>query len=159
MAIDLSPIQLVNSFFTDFSIRGIRGQFADPALQLIAKYQKAIEIVDDEPEIWGMELTVKLLSTEDRKASYEGVFSLSGMFALHPNLEEEEKVKWVTKSGAAVLFSSIREAVAQVSSRCGHGVLFLPILDLTSLKVTETDEIFIPESDFDEEEEPTEEEE
>lgn len=128
----LSHIQLLEHRLVDIAIKPV----ADPSPEQIKEKRVTIHHNlawgqnPNDPQIWAVRLRVELLPGNENVTSlYLGAIEMMGQFLVHPDIQEGEQENTVVVNGAAVLYTCVREWVANVTSRSLHGMIELPTVN------------------------------
>ncbi len=128
----LSPLQLKQHRFTDFSVESIPTGLPNHEA-LVTTSSTWGHIIGDELS-WKVELKVMFGPDEARKLSpYRGKVSIIGFFKVAKTWPAEKRQELVGVNGASVLYSAVREMVLIVTGRSSHGELMLPTMSFTKL--------------------------
>jgi preprotein translocase subunit SecB len=93
----------------------------------------------DNESQWRFELTVELSEPEDHLFPYRVMATIVGYFTVDRNYPKQDAANLARVSGASILYSTVREIVANVTSRTHYPHLVLPtvtFLDLPELEET-----------------------
>jgi len=94
---------------------------------------------EDQPNLWVTGLTVELHDREDGgKTIYHGKVEMIGEFTLHPDVPPDNRRRMVSTAGGAILYTSIREWVANVTARSFYGMVELPTVDARAFAAPES---------------------
>lgn len=129
----LAPIQMINHRFVEFTLK--------PAMNLTDEDRKRRSLTcrhqfgwhhDKQSNIWLCRLRVELIDPENSPEThslYTGGFEAIGEFKLHASVPEKDQLKLFSMNAGGMLYASIREWVATLSSRSIHGLVEMPTID------------------------------
>ena len=133
----LSPLQLQQHFFTHLlvkpNITGTRtGKLnLDPSIS----FQK---LAQNERQ-WVLILGVALRSTEPQAPfCYEAEIGMQGTVEIHEAIPTEKREQIALVNGFSLLYSAIREMLLNVTARCPHGPVCLPVLNFQEIVADKT---------------------
>ncbi len=120
-----SPLQLEHYFFTQMHLDANPGADPDADLNYDASVQCAQH--EDDPRRWMITLTVDIGGTEeDTDPVYNGKFEIVGMFRVDGEFPEDRVANLAHINGAAILYGSVRELVANLTARGPFPQILLP---------------------------------
>jgi len=94
------------------------------------RHQFKASPTNKEASLWVAHLRIELVPPDNgNTAIYTGVIEVVGQFEIHPDVAKEERIKYACINGGALLFGSVREMTAMLSSRSVHGLIELPSVD------------------------------
>jgi preprotein translocase subunit SecB len=125
----ISPLRLKGYWLTEVSIRtnpsyNIEGELANsPDVQLKGEVTRARR--DDDAREWKVDLRISL-SEAEKPLPYQVTIGATGIFEVLPGFPDDVLERLVAVNAPAVLFGSMREIVAQITSRGPYDQLILP---------------------------------
>jgi len=128
----LSPIQLLDHRLVDLHITPVEPLTQEQIdLKAIAiKHKVAWGQNPQDPQMWAVRLRIELVPGEEESPSlYLGSVEMMGQFAVHPEVEKENALDLVVVNGSAMLYTCIREWVANITARSLHGIVELPTVN------------------------------
>lgn len=142
-AASLSVIQLQRHWFTEFGLKPntsieaskVESYAVSCEQELDASYKKGDSCS------WLLRMRLRLVPSDDGSCHlYTGQFEVVGRFELDETCPEEDRPKIAVINGGSLLYASIREWVATLSSRSLHGMIELPAVDPRSFLKLVTDD-------------------
>lgn len=120
-----SPLQLEHYFFTQMHLDAHPG--ADPDAEMHFDSSVQCGRHEDDPRRWMITLTVVIGGEEeDADPAYTGQFEIIGMFRVDDQFPEDKVANLAHANGAAVLYGSVRELVANLTARGPFPQVLLP---------------------------------
>lgn len=128
----LSNIQMTHHGFLEISIKP--NQTLEPGNRencaVTIQHQFSATPGGDDTNKWIGRLRIEIVPPSDGyQFLYTGMLEMFGEFALHPEIPEEDRIKYAHINGGALLFGAAREMVATLTSRSIHGMIELPSVD------------------------------
>lgn len=130
--IPLSPLQLKQHFFTEFSVKA----FEKGSQKAEIVMEPAIACGRDPklPNHWRLVLEFKLKSADPEKPFlYEAEAAILGLIEVNSGYPEEKREQLAFVNGLSLLYSALREMLLTVTGRCAQGALCLPTLNFADL--------------------------
>ncbi len=128
----LSPLQVENRWFGEVSLKPSEGLSEQELTERSVTFNQSITVnYDDKNTLaWKVRLRVELVDpVEGPRSVYTGAVEAFGEFRINQDCPEEERGKFASAGGGAVLYSSIKELICSITSRSLHGMLELPTID------------------------------
>jgi hypothetical protein len=128
----LSNIQMTHHGFLEISIKP--NQTVEPGdrenCAVTIQQQFSATPSGNDTSKWIGRLKIELVPPSDGfQFLYTGMIEMFGEFSLHPEISEEDRIKYACINGGALLFGAAREMVAMLTSRSIHGMIELPSVD------------------------------
>ena len=120
--IDLSFISINVQTQSDFEESAHNFDFDSVLFRCDIKFSEKKEAENT----WWVGLEFGMKSSEEKVVPYGLEISAVGLFEVHPDFPSERKERLAYENGAALVFSSIREMVINITSRSVYGPLQLP---------------------------------
>jgi len=127
----LSNLQLRHVAFLEIAIATCE----EGTLEAEASFSHELKcgLVDKGRNLWRVELSLELPRNVKEPFAYTGLVRVLGLFEFHPEFPQEKVKSAIQISGGAMLYSVIREMVANITSRCSKGSLMLPTLSFAAI--------------------------
>ena len=126
-----SAFQLNRLFFTD--VRITAQQEAGPRGELDTQFRFTGAASDPEQLHWTIVLRVTLEPKVATKPSYSGTVEAVGTFTISEMVPAGERARFAYISGCGIVYSSIRELVANITSRGPWPTVLLTTVTFASL--------------------------
>lgn len=119
-----SPLQLEQHFFTRIELQA--HPEADPETQAQFETHVVCARHEDDPRRWMITLTAFTADDEESVSPYTGEIEIIGMFKVNDDYPEEKMAKMAHVNGAALLYGSVRELLANLTARGPFPQVMLP---------------------------------
>src|SRR5436309_546253 len=129
-----SSLQIERYFFTKVSLNAVAGSDLQPPVQV--KTAVDLRQRNNDERRFLLQLVVKIGASGKEIPQYRGVVSIVGYFTVLPSYERPPG-ELVATSGAALLYNSVREMVANVTSRGPWPTFILPCVSFKDLLESE----------------------
>jgi len=123
-----SPLQLDDSYIVEVIVKAsdteVSADFrsSDIRIQADPKYTQS----ENDPLKWEVELNVLFCGAPEKPSPYSGRAILRGFFTINGGLKEEIQKHIVAVNSPAMLYSTAREIVANLTARGRFGRMLLP---------------------------------
>jgi preprotein translocase subunit SecB len=123
-----SPLQLDESYVVEIvlkeSVKGSISNFHPSDIRVLAepKYLQS----EENPLKWEVDLSVTFFGTAEKPLPYDGRLMFKGLFTISNAINEEAQKHIVAVNCPAMLYSSAREIVANLTGRGRFGRMLLP---------------------------------
>lgn len=127
----LSPFQIRTHRLVSIHLEPALGPTASSVGNLLlARPQLHLNHGSGNTEVWQAHLRVDLVASDQgRVAAYHGHIVLDGVFDVHPQVPEHERLKLAAVNAGLALYASAREWIASLTARSVHGLATLPSID------------------------------
>jgi len=120
------PINLNSVFFTEVKISANPAAKGDDLYNINLEIKPFLSASSEDKREWGIVLAVEFTSKEGVVAPYVGEVEAFGNFSVVEGWPESEIEKLVYINGCGILYASMREMVAIITSRGFFDTLSLP---------------------------------
>lgn len=123
-----SPVQLLNHHLSNVQIRPLENIPAEKERVPFAatRQRLAWEQAKNNPRAWRLKLRVELVKDPTHPQLYEGFVEMIGEVAIHEQVPEAELETVARVAGGSLLYSAIREWVANLTARSLNGMVEIP---------------------------------
>lgn len=95
---------------------------------------------------WWVGVDFAVFSDEEKRCPYSVEMKAAGLFTIDESVPVEKRESFVYESGAAMVYSAIREMVATITGRSAHGPFTLPTVSFFG-SFEERDQLPSPDQD------------